>query len=24
LKAKRLDVGFPEWRRAARPIEVAS
>jgi len=24
LKARRLDVGFPEWRRAARPIEVAS
>jgi rhodanese-related sulfurtransferase len=23
-KAKRLDVGFPEWRRADRPIEVAS
>jgi rhodanese-related sulfurtransferase len=24
LKACRLDVGFPEWRRAGRPIEVAS
>ena len=24
LKARRLDVGFPEWRRAARPIELAS
>jgi rhodanese-related sulfurtransferase len=24
LKARRLDVGFPEWRRADRPIEVAS
>lgn len=24
LKARRLDVGFPEWRRAGRPIEVAS
>jgi rhodanese-related sulfurtransferase len=24
LKARRLDVGFPEWRRAARPIEVPS
>ncbi len=24
FKARRLDVGFPEWRRAARPIEVAS
>jgi rhodanese-related sulfurtransferase len=24
LKARRLDVGFPEWRRAERPIEVAS
>jgi rhodanese-related sulfurtransferase/DNA-binding HxlR family transcriptional regulator len=22
LKAKRLDVGFPEWRRAGRPVEV--
>ena len=24
LRARRLDVGFPEWRRADRPIEVAS
>ena len=24
LKARRLDVGFPEWRLADRPIEVAS
>ena len=24
LKAHRLDVGFPEWRRADRPIELAS
>lgn len=24
FNARRLDVGFPEWRRAARPIEVAS
>jgi len=24
LKARRLDVGFPEWRRADRPIEVAN
>jgi rhodanese-related sulfurtransferase len=24
LKARRLDVGFPEWRRAGRPVEVAS
>ena len=24
LNARRLDVGFPEWRRAGRPIEVAS
>ncbi len=24
LKARRLDVGFPEWRRAGLPIEVAS
>jgi rhodanese-related sulfurtransferase len=24
LKARRLDVGFPEWRRAHRPIDVAS
>ena len=22
LKARRLDVGFPEWRRAGRPVEV--
>jgi rhodanese-related sulfurtransferase len=24
LKARRLDVGFPEWRRADRPVELAS
>ncbi len=24
LTARRLDVGFPEWRRADRPIEMAS
>lgn len=24
LKARRLDVGFPEWRRADLPIELAS
>ena len=24
LKARRLDVGFPEWRRAGLPVEVAS
>src|SRR6266545_891334 len=24
LKARRLDVGFPEWRRAERPVEMAS
>jgi len=24
LKARRLDVGYPEWRRANRPIEFAS
>src|SRR5919109_56726 len=24
LKARRLDVGFPEWRRAGFPIEIAS
>ena len=24
LKARRLDVGFPEWRRANRPIDIAS
>jgi rhodanese-related sulfurtransferase len=23
-KARRLDVGFPEWRRAARPVEISS
>ena len=23
LKARRLDVGFPEWRRAGLPVEVA-
>jgi rhodanese-related sulfurtransferase/DNA-binding HxlR family transcriptional regulator len=23
LKARRLDVGFPEWRRAGRPVEAA-
>src|SRR5438093_3801192 len=23
LKARRLDVGFPEWRRAGRPDEIA-
>jgi rhodanese-related sulfurtransferase/DNA-binding transcriptional ArsR family regulator len=23
LKARRLDVGFPEWRRAGLPIEIA-
>jgi rhodanese-related sulfurtransferase len=22
LKARRLDVGYPEWRRAGRPVEV--
>jgi rhodanese-related sulfurtransferase len=22
LKARRLDVGFPEWRRAGRPVET--
>jgi rhodanese-related sulfurtransferase len=22
LKARRLDVGFPEWRRAGRPVEI--
>jgi DNA-binding transcriptional ArsR family regulator len=22
LRARRLDVGFPEWRRAGRPVEV--
>jgi rhodanese-related sulfurtransferase len=24
LKARRLDVGFPEWRRAGRPVEIAT
>jgi rhodanese-related sulfurtransferase/DNA-binding HxlR family transcriptional regulator len=24
LKARRLEVGFPEWRRAGLPIEIAS
>jgi len=24
LKARRLDVGFPEWRRAGLPVEVGS
>jgi rhodanese-related sulfurtransferase/DNA-binding transcriptional ArsR family regulator len=24
LKARRLDVGFPEWRRAGRPVEITS
>jgi rhodanese-related sulfurtransferase/DNA-binding HxlR family transcriptional regulator len=24
LEARRLDVGFPEWRRAGRPVEIAS
>jgi rhodanese-related sulfurtransferase len=24
LKARRLDVGYPEWRRAGLPVEVAS
>jgi len=24
LKARRLDVGFPEWHRADRPVEMAS
>jgi rhodanese-related sulfurtransferase len=24
LKARRLDVGFPEWRRAGLPIEIGS
>lgn len=23
LKARRLDVGFPEWKRAALPVEIA-
>jgi rhodanese-related sulfurtransferase len=24
LKARRLDVGFPEWRRAGLPVEITS
>jgi rhodanese-related sulfurtransferase len=24
LRARRLDVGFPEWQRAGRPVEIAS
>jgi hypothetical protein len=24
LKARRLDVGFPEWQRAGLPVEIAS
>jgi rhodanese-related sulfurtransferase/DNA-binding HxlR family transcriptional regulator len=24
LRARRLDVGFPEWRRAGRPAEISS
>jgi rhodanese-related sulfurtransferase/DNA-binding HxlR family transcriptional regulator len=24
LRARRLDVGYPEWRRAGRPVEMAS
>jgi rhodanese-related sulfurtransferase len=24
LKARRLDVGYPEWRRAGLPVEIAS
>jgi rhodanese-related sulfurtransferase len=24
LRARRLDVGFPEWRRAGLPVELAS
>ena len=24
LKARRLDVGFPEWRRAGLPVEIAA
>jgi rhodanese-related sulfurtransferase/DNA-binding HxlR family transcriptional regulator len=24
LKARRLDVGYPEWKRARRPVEVAT
>jgi 3-mercaptopyruvate sulfurtransferase SseA len=23
LKARRLDVGFPEWRRAGLPVETS-
>jgi ArsR family transcriptional regulator len=23
LKARRLDVGYPEWRRAGLPVEIA-
>jgi hypothetical protein len=22
FEARRLDVGFPEWRRAGRPVET--
>ena len=24
LKARRLDIGFPEWNRAGLPVEIAS
>jgi rhodanese-related sulfurtransferase len=24
LKARRLDVGYPEWRRAGLPVEAAA
>jgi rhodanese-related sulfurtransferase len=24
LKARRLDVGYPEWRRSGLPVEIAS
>ncbi len=24
LKARRLDIGFPEWNRAGMPVEIAS
>jgi rhodanese-related sulfurtransferase len=24
LKARRLDVGYPEWQRAGLPVEIAS
>jgi 3-mercaptopyruvate sulfurtransferase SseA len=24
LKARRLDVGFPEWQRAGLPVETAA